>query len=71
MASAVKNDTVFKHFKLRNTLPIRNMHAFILLLTPDMRIPRYKTQHDIADEHFAVHLELYSDHKSVMESNME
>lgn len=63
----VKNETLLKHFKLRNTLSTRNMHAF----TPDMKISRYKTPQDIADEYFPVRLELYSDRKSVMESNME
>ena len=63
----VKNDTLLKQFKLRNRLSTRNMHAF----TPDMRISRYKTPQDIADEYFPVRLELYSDRKSVMESNME
>ena len=61
------------HFKLRNTLPTWNMQSCMLLFTPDMRIriPRYKTLQDIADDYFADHLELYSDHKSVMECNME
>lgn len=63
----VKNDMLLKQFKLRNSLSTRNMHAF----TPQMSITRYKTPQDIADEYFPVRLELYSDRKSVMESNME
>jgi DNA topoisomerase-2 len=63
----VKSDTLIKQFNLRNTLSTRNMHAF----TPDMRIARFKTPQDIADAYFPVRLRLYSDRKSVLESNMK
>lgn len=54
-------------FKLRNSLSTRNMHAF----TPDMSIVRFNTPRDIADAFFPIRLGLYSDRKSVLESNME
>ena len=58
---------ILKTFKLRNALSTRNMHAF----TTDMKIARYKTPQEIANEFFPVRLDLYADRKSVLESNME
>jgi DNA topoisomerase-2 len=58
---------LLKTFKLRNSLSTRNMHAFTL----DMKIARYKSPQEIADEFFPSRLELYNDRKSVLESNME
>ncbi len=66
LARLDKND-IHKFFKLRNALSTRNMHAF----TPDMVIVKYDSPEQIADAFFPVRLDLYSDRKSVLESNME
>ena len=65
--SRLMNGDIYKTFKLRNALSIKNMHAF----TPDLEIAKFDTPQDIADAFFTIRLNLYADRKSVLESNMQ
>jgi DNA topoisomerase-2 len=55
-----------KFFKLVSSLPVTNMNAFDV----NNRIVKFSSAEAIADSYFPVRLSLYSDRKSVLESEM-
>jgi DNA topoisomerase II len=53
-------------FKLRKPLPTTNMHGF----DHNYKIRKFESAEEIADAYFPVRLQLYSDRKSVLQSEM-